>query len=127
MTAMSALLLALIAGWLVPAPRLAMAAFLGPWLVALIYQTADIGLGYAVSPPQTVTQFSSVPQVGAPGGTQADDGQRAGAGTGQGVNGHRGGGGGAFCGEPPGLPPAARRPDAPRTARPVPAGPRCPR
>jgi hypothetical protein len=60
MTAVSALLLALIAGWLVPAPRLAMAAFLGPWLVALIYQTADIGLGYAVSPPQTVTQFPRV-------------------------------------------------------------------
>ncbi len=30
MTAISALLLALTAGWLVPAPRLAMAAFLGP-------------------------------------------------------------------------------------------------
>jgi hypothetical protein len=60
MTAVSALLLALIAGWMVPAPRLAMAAFLGPWLVALIYQTADIGLGYAVSPPQTVTQFPRV-------------------------------------------------------------------
>lgn len=60
MTAVSALLLALIAGWLVPAPRLAMAAFLGPWLIALIYQTADIGLGYAVSPPQTVTQFPRV-------------------------------------------------------------------
>src|SRR5579862_7861821 len=45
------------AGWLVPAPRLAMMAFLGPWLVVLIYQTVDIGLGYAVSPPQTVTQF----------------------------------------------------------------------
>ena len=60
MTAVSALLLALIAGWMVPAPRLAMAAFLGPWLVALIYQTADIGLGYAVSPPQTVTQFLRV-------------------------------------------------------------------
>jgi hypothetical protein len=57
MTAISAFLLALIAGWLVPAPRLAMAAFLGPWLAALIYQTVDIGLGYAVSPPQTVTQF----------------------------------------------------------------------
>jgi hypothetical protein len=57
MTAVSALLLALTAGWLVPASRLAMAAFLGPWLVALIYQTVDIGLGYAVSPPQTVTQF----------------------------------------------------------------------
>ena len=60
MTAVSALLLALITGWLVPAPRLAMAAFIGPWLVALIYQTADIGLGYAVSPPQTVTQFPRV-------------------------------------------------------------------
>src|SRR3984885_2400300 len=60
MTAVSALLLALITGWMVPAPRLAMAAFLGPWLVALIYQTADIGLGYAVSPPQTVTQFPRV-------------------------------------------------------------------
>jgi hypothetical protein len=60
MTAVSALLLALIAGWLVPAPRLAMAAFLGPWLVVLIYQTVDIGLGYAVSPPQTVTQFPRV-------------------------------------------------------------------
>jgi hypothetical protein len=60
MTAVSALLLALIAGWMVPAPRLAMAAFLAPWLVALIYQTADIGLGYAVSPPQTVTQFPRV-------------------------------------------------------------------
>ena len=60
MTAVSALLLALIAGWLAPAPRLAMAAFCGPWLVALIYQTADIGLGYAVSPPQTVTQFPRV-------------------------------------------------------------------
>jgi hypothetical protein len=60
MTAISALLLALIAGWLAPAPRLAMAAFLGPWLVALLYQTADIGLGYAVSPPQTVTQFPRV-------------------------------------------------------------------
>jgi hypothetical protein len=60
MTAISAVLLALITGWLVPAPRLAMAAFLGPWLVALIYQTADIGLGYAVSPPQTVTQFPRV-------------------------------------------------------------------
>src|SRR5580658_8236346 len=60
MTAVSALLLALITGRLVPAPRLAMAAFLGPWLVALIYQTADIGLGYAVSPPQTVTQFPRV-------------------------------------------------------------------
>jgi hypothetical protein len=60
MTAVSALLLALIAGWLVPAPRLAMAAFLGPWLVVLIYQTMDIGLGYAVSPPQTVTQFPRV-------------------------------------------------------------------
>jgi hypothetical protein len=59
-TAVSALLLALIVGWLVPAPRLAMAAFLGPWLAALIYQTADIGLGYAVSPPQTVTQFPRV-------------------------------------------------------------------
>lgn len=35
MTAVSALLLALITGWLVPAPRLAMAAFIGPWLVAL--------------------------------------------------------------------------------------------
>jgi hypothetical protein len=57
MTAVSALLLALIAGWMVPAPRLAVAAFLGPWLVTLIYQTVDIGLGYAVSPPQTVTQF----------------------------------------------------------------------
>jgi hypothetical protein len=57
MTAISALLLALTAGWMVPAPRLAMAAFLGPWLAALIYQTVDIGLGYAVSPPQTVTQF----------------------------------------------------------------------
>lgn len=60
MTAVSALLLAIITGWLVPAPRLAMAAFLGPWLVALIYQTLDIGLGYAVSPPQTVTQFPRV-------------------------------------------------------------------
>ena len=60
MTAVSALLLALITGWMVPAPRLAMAAFVGPWLVALIYQTADIGLGYAVSPPQTVTQFPRV-------------------------------------------------------------------
>ena len=60
MTAVSALLLALLTGWMVPAPRLAMAAFLGPWLVALIYQTADIGLGYAVSPPQTVTQFPRV-------------------------------------------------------------------
>jgi hypothetical protein len=60
MTAISAFLLALIAGWMVPAPRLAMAAFLGPWLAALIYQTADIGLGYAVSPPQTVTQFPRV-------------------------------------------------------------------
>ena len=60
MTAVSAILLALITGWMVPAPRLAMAAFLGPWLVALIYQTADIGLGYAVSPPQTVTQFPRV-------------------------------------------------------------------
>jgi hypothetical protein len=60
MTAVSAVLLAVITGWLVPAPRLAMAAFLGPWLVALIYQTADIGLGYAVSPPQTVTQFPRV-------------------------------------------------------------------
>jgi hypothetical protein len=59
-TAVSALLLALIIGWLVPSPRLAMAAFLGPWLVALTYQTADIGLGYAVSPPQTVTQFPRV-------------------------------------------------------------------
>jgi hypothetical protein len=59
-TAISAILLALICGWLVPAPRLAMAAFLGPWLIALIYQTADIGLGYAVSPPQTVTQFPRV-------------------------------------------------------------------
>ena len=57
MTAVSAFLLAVICGWLVPAPRLAMAAFLGPWLAALIYQTVDIGLGYAVSPPQTVTQF----------------------------------------------------------------------
>src|SRR5271163_4055363 len=60
MTAVSALLLALITGWMVPAARLAMAAFLGPWLVALIYQTADIALGYAVSPPQTVTQFPRV-------------------------------------------------------------------
>ena len=60
MTAISAILLALIAGWLVPAPRLAMAAFLGPWLAALIYQTVDIGLGDAVSPPQTVTQFPRV-------------------------------------------------------------------
>ena len=60
MTAVSAFLLALITGWLVPAPRLAMAAFLGPWLVALIYQTADIGLGYAVSPPKVVTQFPAV-------------------------------------------------------------------
>jgi hypothetical protein len=60
MTAISALLLALIAGWMVPAPRLAMAAFLGPWLAVLIYQTVDIGLGYAVSPPQTVTQFPRV-------------------------------------------------------------------
>jgi hypothetical protein len=57
MTAVSALLVALIAGWLVPVPRLAMAAFLGPWLAVLIYQTVDIGLGYAVSPPQSVTQF----------------------------------------------------------------------
>jgi hypothetical protein len=60
MTAVSALLLALITGWMVPAPRLAMAAFLGPWLATLIYQTANIGLGYAVSPPQTVTQFPRV-------------------------------------------------------------------
>ena len=60
MTAISAFLLALITGWMVPAPRLAIAAFLGPWLVALVYQTADIGLGYAVSPPQTVTQFPRV-------------------------------------------------------------------
>ena len=60
MTAVSALLLALITGWLAPAPRLAVAAFLGPWLAALVYQTADIGLGYAVSPPQTVTQFPRV-------------------------------------------------------------------
>jgi hypothetical protein len=57
MTAVSALLLALITGWLVPVPRLAMAAFIGPWLAVLIYQTADIGLGYAVSPPKVVTQF----------------------------------------------------------------------
>jgi hypothetical protein len=60
MTAVSALLLAVLTGWLVPAPRLAIAAFLGPWLAVLIYQTADIGLGYAVSPPQTVTQFPRV-------------------------------------------------------------------
>jgi hypothetical protein len=60
MTAVSALLLAVITGWLVPAPRLAMAVFLGPWVVALVYQTADIGLGYAVSPPQVVTQFPRV-------------------------------------------------------------------
>ena len=60
MTAVSALLLALVCGWLVPAPRLAMAAFIGPWLAALIYQTVDIGLGDAVSPPQTVTQFPRV-------------------------------------------------------------------
>ena len=60
MTAVSALLLALITGWMVPAARFATAAFLGPWLVALIYQTADIGLGYAVSPPQTVTQSPRV-------------------------------------------------------------------
>jgi hypothetical protein len=60
MTAISALLLALITGWLAPAARLAMAAFLGPWLAVLIYQTADIGLGYAVSPPKTVTQFPGV-------------------------------------------------------------------
>src|ERR1700678_2475138 len=60
MTAISALLLALVTGWLVPAPRLAMAAFLGPWVVALIYQTADIVRGYAASPPQTVTQFPRV-------------------------------------------------------------------
>jgi lysylphosphatidylglycerol synthetase-like protein (DUF2156 family) len=60
MTAVSALLLAIITGWLVPAPRLAMATFLGPWLVALSYQTLDIGLGFAVSPPQTVTQFPRV-------------------------------------------------------------------
>ena len=60
MTAVSAILLALITGWMVPAPRLAMAAFIGPWLVVLIYQTAGIGLGYAVSPPQTVTQFPRV-------------------------------------------------------------------
>jgi hypothetical protein len=59
-TAISALLLAVMTGWLVPAPRLAVAAFLGPWVVALIYQTADIGLGYAVSPPQVVTQFPRV-------------------------------------------------------------------
>jgi hypothetical protein len=57
MTAVSALLLALITGWLVPVPRLAMAAFIGPWLAVLIYQTVDIGLGYAVSPPKVVTQF----------------------------------------------------------------------
>jgi hypothetical protein len=60
MTAISAVLAAIITGWLVPAPRLAMAAFIGPWLVALIYQTADIGLGYAVSPPKVVTQFPGV-------------------------------------------------------------------
>jgi Kef-type K+ transport system membrane component KefB len=60
MTAISAILLALMTGWLVPAPRLAIAAFLGPWLAALIYQTATIGLGYAVSPPQTVSQFPRV-------------------------------------------------------------------
>jgi hypothetical protein len=60
MTAVSALLLALITGWLAPAPRLAMAAFVGPWLAALIYQTADIGLGFAVSPPKVVTQFPAV-------------------------------------------------------------------
>jgi hypothetical protein len=60
MTAISAILLALITGWMVPAPRLAMAAFIGPWLVVLIYQTAGIGLGHAVSPPQTVTQFPRV-------------------------------------------------------------------
>ena len=60
MTAVSAFLLALITGWLVPAPRLAIAAFLVPWLVALVYQTADIGLGYAVSPPKVVTQFPAV-------------------------------------------------------------------
>ena len=60
MTAVSALLLALMAGWLVPVPRLAMVAFAGPWLVALIYQTANIALGYAVSPADTVTQFPRV-------------------------------------------------------------------
>jgi hypothetical protein len=60
MTAVSALLLALITGWLVPVPRLAMAAFLGPWLIASIYQTVNIVLGYAVSPPYTVTQFPRV-------------------------------------------------------------------
>jgi hypothetical protein len=60
MTAISALLLALVTGWMAPGARLAMAAFIGPWLVALIYQTATIGLGYAVSPPQTVTQFPRV-------------------------------------------------------------------
>ena len=48
------------ARWLVPARRLAMVAFLGLWLAAPIYQTADIGLGYGVSPPQTVTQFPRV-------------------------------------------------------------------
>jgi hypothetical protein len=60
MTAISAFLLAVIVGWMVPGRRLAMAAFAGPWLAALIYQTVDIGLGYAVSPPQTVTQFPRV-------------------------------------------------------------------
>jgi hypothetical protein len=60
MTAISALLLALIAGWLAPAPRLAVATFLGPWLAVLVYQTLDIGLGHAVSPPPTVTQFPRV-------------------------------------------------------------------
>lgn len=76
MTAVSALLLVVISGWLVPAPRRAMAAFLGPWLAVLIYQTVDIGLWLRRQPAADGDAVSAVNRVRS--GDRGHPGARAG-------------------------------------------------
>ena len=57
MTGTVAILLALVAGWLVPDRRQAAMVVLWPFLAVLAVQTWGIAAGHAVSPPSTVTAF----------------------------------------------------------------------
>lgn len=55
MTPLAGLILALIAGWLVPNPRRAAAVIVIPFLAVLTAQTWGLADGRGVSPPDTVT------------------------------------------------------------------------
>jgi hypothetical protein len=55
MAPLTAFILALIAGWLVPNPRRAAAAVVIPFLAVLTAQTWGLAAGRGVSPPDTVT------------------------------------------------------------------------